>query len=93
MTGNDYLDKNFPESDFEDGNFTDDTLYDGIATAYEAGKKDTLKFVTEWLKMYAEDFALPCSETGKVYADDMVDSLLEDIENEEAWNDLGCTYK
>ena len=47
MTGNDYLDKNFPESDFEDGNFTDDTLYDGIATAYEAGKKDTLKFVAE----------------------------------------------
>ena len=84
MTGNDYLDKNFPESDFEDGKFTDDTLYDGIANAYDAGKKDTLKFVAEWLKMYAEDFALPCSETRKVYADDMVDSLLEDIENEEA---------
>ena len=43
--------------------------------------------------MYAETFALPCSETGKVYADDMVDSLLEDIENEEAWYDLGCDYK
>ena len=51
-----------------------------IKEAYENGMVDMLERVCEWLKTYADDFGVPESESGKVYVDDLVVELRNDME-------------
>ena len=51
-----------------------------IKEAYEDGMVDMLERVCEWLKTYADDFSVPESESGKVYVDDLVAELRNDME-------------
>ena len=54
--------------------------YDDIKDAYRNGAQDMLERVCEWLKIYADDFGVPESESGKVYVDDLVAELSKDME-------------
>lgn len=47
-----YMEKHFPESDFEDLHITTDQLIDGIPQAYEDGFKDAIEEAVKWLQKY-----------------------------------------
>ena len=47
-----YMEKHFPESDFEDLHITTDQLVDGIPQAYEDGFKDAIEEAVKWLQKY-----------------------------------------
>lgn len=46
----------------------------------EVGKKEVIDRACEWLNKYADDFAVPESETGRVYVDDLVSEFREAME-------------
>lgn len=52
----DYLETKFSKSQYEDGDFDIEVLYDGIAEAYEdgveVGKKETIERAMKWLYAY-----------------------------------------
>lgn len=50
-----YMEKHFPESDFEDLKITTDQLIDGIPQAYEDGYKDAIDIACKWLARYFMD--------------------------------------
>ena len=57
-----------------------DNDYEDIKDAYRNGAQDMLERVCEWLKKYADDFGVPELESGKVYVNDLVAELRQDME-------------
>ena len=94
MNGCEYVEKKYPESDFEDKVFTDDELYDGIAYAFDDGYlngyNDAVERIKDWLKDFCYEvnvtnirYGADVTET-KVYTEfdtmqDMFDNLQEEI--------------